>query len=73
MYMYIHVHAHFLSFFPHQCLFTSASTPLIAVHLLDIDLVLEKIGEYLRGRAETRSLWYHIVQQGPGDEEEEDI
>tara|TARA_B110000208_G_scaffold172741_1_gene215992 strand:- start:65 stop:616 length:552 start_codon:yes stop_codon:yes gene_type:complete len=46
------------------------STPLIAVHLLDIDLVLEKIGEYLRGSAETRSLWYHIVQQGPGDEED---
>ena len=38
------------------------------VRLLDIDLVLDKIGEYLRGRSKTRSLWYHIVQEGPGDD-----
>jgi hypothetical protein len=37
------------------------------VRLLDIDLVLFKIGEYLRGISDTRSLWYHIVRQGPGD------
>ena len=37
------------------------------VRLLDIDLLLDKIGEYLRGSSKTRSLWYHIVQEGPGD------
>ena len=45
------------------------STTLNAFHVLDIDLVLDKIGDFIRGRQETRSLWYHIVQQGPAVDE----
>ena len=38
------------------------------VHLLHIHGIQEIIGEFVRGISKTRSLWYHIVQQGPGDE-----
>jgi hypothetical protein len=42
------------------------------VHLIHIRGIQEIIGEFACGIKETRSLWYHIVQQGPGDESEEE-
>jgi hypothetical protein len=42
------------------------------VHLIHIRGIQEIIGEFSCGIKETRSLWYHIVQQGPGDESEEE-
>jgi hypothetical protein len=42
------------------------------VHLIHIRGIQENIGEFVRGISKTRSLWYHIVQQGPGDESEEE-
>ena len=36
---------------------------------LDIDLVLNKIGEYVRGTKKTRLLWYKIVNLGPGEDD----
>jgi hypothetical protein len=42
------------------------------VHLIHIRGIQEVIGEFVRGISKTRSLWYHIVQQGPGDESGED-
>ena len=37
------------------------------VHLIHIRGIQENIGKFVRGISKTRSLWYHIVQQGPGD------
>ena len=42
------------------------------MHLIHIRGIQEIIGEFVRGIKETRSLWYHIVQQGPGDESDDD-
>jgi ankyrin repeat protein len=42
------------------------------VRVLHIRGIQEIIGEFVRGSKETSSLWYHIVQQGPGDESEDD-
>ena len=42
------------------------------VHLIHIRGIQEIIGEFVRGISKTRSLWYHIVQQGPGDESDDD-
>jgi ankyrin repeat protein len=42
------------------------------VHLIHIRGIQEIIGEFVRGIKETRSLWYHIVQQGPGDESDDE-
>ena len=45
------------------------------IHLIHIRGIQENIGEFIRGIKKTRSLWYHVVHQGPGDEsdnEEED-
>jgi len=36
------------------------------VYLLEIELILDKIHCYVCGISETRSLWYHIVKEGPG-------
>ena len=35
------------------------------VHALDTGLLLDKISSYVEGIRNTRSLWYHIVRQGP--------
>ena len=35
------------------------------VHALDTSLLLNKISSYVEGMQRTRSLWYHIVRQGP--------
>ena len=42
------------------------------VHRFHIRGVQEIVGEFVRGKSKTRSLWYHIVQQGPGDESDEE-
>jgi hypothetical protein len=42
------------------------------VRVLHIRGIQEIIGEFVRGSKETSSLWYHIVQQGPGDESEDE-
>jgi hypothetical protein len=42
------------------------------VNNLHIRGIQEIIGDFVRGTSETRSLWYHIVQQGPGDESEDE-
>jgi ankyrin repeat protein len=41
---------------------------LTGVHRLHIRGIQKVIGYFVRGISKTRSLWYHIVQQGPGDE-----
>ena len=43
------------------------------VHLIHIRGIQEIIGEFVRGIKETRSLWYHIVQLGPGDESDDEV
>ena len=43
------------------------------VHLIHIRGIQENIGEFIRGIKNTRSLWHHIVQQGPGDEIADDV
>jgi hypothetical protein len=43
------------------------------VHLIHIRGIQENIGEFIRGIKKTRSLWHHIVQQGPGDEIADDV
>ena len=35
------------------------------VHALDTGLLLDKISSYVEGIRNARSLWYHIVRQGP--------
>ena len=40
--------------------------------VLHIRGIQEIIGEFVRGISKTRSLWYHIVQTGPGDESEDE-
>ena len=45
---------------------------LTGVHRLHIRGIQKVIGYFVRGISKTRSLWYHIVQQGPGDESEND-
>ena len=42
------------------------------VQLIHIRGIQENVGEFVRGISKTRSLWYHIVQQGPGDESDDD-
>ena len=42
------------------------------VHVLHIEGIQEIVGEFVCGVAETRSLWYHIVREGPGDESDDD-
>ena len=42
------------------------------VHRLHIRGIQENVGQFVRGISKTRSLWYHIVQQGPGDESEDE-
>jgi hypothetical protein len=42
------------------------------VHLIHIRGIQEIIGEFVRGIKETRSLWYHIELQGPGDESDDE-
>jgi hypothetical protein len=51
------------------CFATIVRTTENAARYLDIDLVLHKIGEYVRGTKETRLLWYKIVKLGPGEDD----